>query len=147
MRHENQLFRVPDDMPDEVAVLMEPAAVGLHAVLREPPAPNAKLLVIGAGTIGLALVAALRAVRIDGLDVTVVARHAYRPTKRSGSARTASCRPPSRATASTSCTIASPARPRSATRSAALRPRGTLILVGSNGRRPPSTSRRCGSAS
>ncbi|UCD58708.1 MAG: alcohol dehydrogenase catalytic domain-containing protein, partial [Candidatus Hydrogenedentota bacterium] len=34
--HRSQLVKVPDEIPDEVAVLIEPAAVSLHAVLKRP---------------------------------------------------------------------------------------------------------------
>jgi len=133
VRHENQLFLVPDDVPDEVAVLMEPAAVGLHAVLRDPPAPGASLLVIGAGTIGLAVVAALRAVHIDGLDVTVAARHAYQADEalRLGADRVVSPSDVHDGFDIVYDCVASETTLGSALRS--LRPRGTLILVGSSG--------------
>ena len=51
--HESQLVKVPDEIPDEIAVLIEPTAVSLHAVLKRPPKSGEKVLVIGAGTIGL----------------------------------------------------------------------------------------------
>lgn len=74
--HESQLYRVPDGMPDDIAVLVEPLAVALHAVLLAPPDPGATALVLGAGTIGLCTVAALRAVE-PACRVLVVARHAF----------------------------------------------------------------------
>jgi 2-desacetyl-2-hydroxyethyl bacteriochlorophyllide A dehydrogenase len=133
VRHENQLFPVPADLPDEIAVLMEPAAVGLHAVLRNPPAPGAKVKVVGAGTIGLAITAALRAVHIDALDVTVAARHAYQADEalRLGADRVV---PPGDAGAAFDVVydcVASAATLGEALH--ALRPRGTLMLVGSHG--------------
>jgi len=51
--HRSQLVKVPDDINDDIAVLIEPAAVSLHAVLKRPPQDNERVLVIGAGTIGL----------------------------------------------------------------------------------------------
>ena len=51
--HTSQLLKVPDLISDDEAVLIEPASVSLHAVLRRPPVPGEKVLVIGAGTIGL----------------------------------------------------------------------------------------------
>ena len=44
VRHENQLFLIPEDMDDDVAVLMEPAAVSLHSVLKSPPRRMTKFL-------------------------------------------------------------------------------------------------------
>src|SRR5260370_900839 len=51
--HEQQLFRIPPAMSDEQAVLLEPSAVAVHAVLRRLPQPGENVLIIGAGTIGL----------------------------------------------------------------------------------------------
>jgi len=60
--HASQLLKVPDTITDEEAVLVEPASVSLHAVLRRPPAPGEKVLVIGAGTIGLNVIQFARAI-------------------------------------------------------------------------------------
>ncbi len=59
--HELQLHRVPDGVTDETAVLIEPFACCLHAVERAELQDDATALVIGAGTIGLLTVAAIRA--------------------------------------------------------------------------------------
>ncbi len=58
--HESQLHTVPDDMSDEAAVMIEPTAVGVHAALRTPIEEGATVVVLGAGTMGLVTVAALR---------------------------------------------------------------------------------------
>jgi L-iditol 2-dehydrogenase len=81
VRHENQLFLIPEEMNDDVAVLMEPAAVSLHSVLRSPPKRNDKVLVIGGGVIGLGIVAALRALRIDFLEIILLARYQFQRDK------------------------------------------------------------------
>ncbi len=60
--HASQLIKVPDTITDAEAVLIEPASVSLHAVLRRPPAAGEKVLVIGAGTIGLNVIQFARAV-------------------------------------------------------------------------------------
>lgn len=62
LAHRSQLVQVPPEIPDEAAVLIEPVAVSLHAVLRRPPAPGENVLVIGAGTIGLNVVQSAKAV-------------------------------------------------------------------------------------
>lgn len=59
--HRSQLFRVPDSVSDESAVLAEPLAVAMHAVLRTLPSEGQTALVVGAGVIGLCTIAALRA--------------------------------------------------------------------------------------
>ena len=58
--HRSQLHEVPDWMSDELAVLLEPAAGGVHAALRGRVAEGDTVAVIGAGTMGLVTVAALR---------------------------------------------------------------------------------------
>ncbi len=59
--HASQMMKVPDAIADEEAVLIEPVSVSLHAVLRRPPAEREKVLVIGAGTIGLNVIQFARA--------------------------------------------------------------------------------------
>ena len=55
--HESQLHVVPDGMTDEAAVMVEPAASAVHAAA---VAGGDDFAVIGAGTLGLCTVAALR---------------------------------------------------------------------------------------
>ena len=55
--HESQLHAVPDGMSDEAAVMVEPTACAVHAALTTAASEFA---VIGAGTLGLCTVAALR---------------------------------------------------------------------------------------
>jgi len=55
-----QFTRVPPSLPDEIAVLAEPLSVSLHAVARNRPQVNDKVVVIGGGVIGLMAVASLR---------------------------------------------------------------------------------------
>jgi threonine dehydrogenase-like Zn-dependent dehydrogenase len=71
--HDSMLHKVPDSMPDEIAVLADPFAVSLHAVTRHPPPNGGKALVYGAGALGICAVAILRAVYPD-VEVGVVAR-------------------------------------------------------------------------
>ena len=60
LAHQSQLHHVPDDLSDEIAVLLEPFACALHGVLNFSPNRTATICVIGGGTIGLLTVAALR---------------------------------------------------------------------------------------
>jgi L-iditol 2-dehydrogenase len=77
LRHESQLIPCPSNVPDELAVLTEPAASGLHCVLRRPPrSGNDSVLVYGAGTIGLSIIAALRAIRVNA-RIVAACRHAF----------------------------------------------------------------------
>ena len=73
--HRSQLHPVPDAMSDLHAVLIEPLACAIHAVLRARPEPGATVLVVGAGTVGLLSLLALREFTGAG-RITVVAKHA-----------------------------------------------------------------------
>ncbi|MGH9305256.1 MAG: zinc-dependent alcohol dehydrogenase, partial [Acidimicrobiales bacterium] len=72
--HESQLHRVPDSFDDEAAVMVEPTACALHAACSVPLQGSSKVIVLGAGTLGLLTVAALRAFALVGTLVTV-AKH------------------------------------------------------------------------
>ncbi|MEC9058716.1 MAG: zinc-binding dehydrogenase [Actinomycetota bacterium] len=69
--HSSQLHSVPDELSDEAAVMIEPAAAGVHAVLRGNVPNGGTVAVIGAGTMGLTAVAALR--KFTQVDAIVVA--------------------------------------------------------------------------
>ena len=71
--HDTQLYKVPDDVPDELAVFADPFTVSLHAITRHPPMPGGKVMVYGAGALGTCATAILRALYPD-VDVLVVAR-------------------------------------------------------------------------
>ncbi|HZO76039.1 MAG TPA: alcohol dehydrogenase catalytic domain-containing protein [Ktedonobacteraceae bacterium] len=74
--HEEQLYRVAPTITDEQAVLIEPAAVALHAILRCPPRPGDHVLIIGAGTIGLLTLQVLKALAPQ-VEISVLARHSF----------------------------------------------------------------------
>ena len=71
--HDSMLFKVPDSLPDELAVFADPFSVSLHSVTRHPPPPGGKVLVYGAGALGTCATAIVRALHPD-VDVMVVAR-------------------------------------------------------------------------
>lgn len=72
--HRSQLHAVPEELDDAAGALVEPFSVALHAVLAAPPQPGERVMVIGAGTLGLCTLAALRLVAPDA-PVVAVARH------------------------------------------------------------------------
>jgi len=71
--HHSMLFAVPDSVPDELAVFADPFSVSLHAITRHPPPRSGRVLVYGAGSLGLCAVTILRALYPD-VAVAVVAR-------------------------------------------------------------------------
>jgi threonine dehydrogenase-like Zn-dependent dehydrogenase len=91
--HESQCIPVPDDVPDEAAVLADPFSVSLHAVLHHPP-PGSVALVYGCGTLGLLAIAILRALHPE-VRVLAVARfeHQTRLAEKLGAERVVAHRP------------------------------------------------------
>ncbi len=73
--HDSMLIPVPDSVSDELAVLADPFAVSLHAVVRHPPPADGRVVVYGAGALGCTTVAALRTL-YPSTRVAVVARFA-----------------------------------------------------------------------
>ena len=74
--HESQVFRVPPEMSDTVAVLIEPFSCALHGALKVSLTEDDTALVLGCGVIGLLTIAALRA---SGCKARIVAaaKHAH----------------------------------------------------------------------
>jgi threonine dehydrogenase-like Zn-dependent dehydrogenase len=73
--HRSQLHVVPQELPDERAVLVEPLACAVHTARRAAPDPGQHVLIVGAGSVGLFTLLALRALTPAG-QITVVAKHA-----------------------------------------------------------------------
>jgi 2-desacetyl-2-hydroxyethyl bacteriochlorophyllide A dehydrogenase len=65
----DSLIRIPDSLPTRVAALTEPMAITLHALRLAEVHPDDRVLVTGAGPVGLLIIAALRAQGIS--DITV----------------------------------------------------------------------------
>lgn len=80
--HPDQLVPVPDDLSDEAAVMIEPTACAVHAaraVRAGRAGTDGTVAIIGAGTLGLLTLAALRHLDGDGgptRTVLVTAKHA-----------------------------------------------------------------------
>ncbi|MGQ9684091.1 MAG: zinc-dependent alcohol dehydrogenase [Anaerolineae bacterium] len=74
--HRSQLHRVPDSVTDENALLIDTFCCALRPVRRNLPADHDTVLVLGAGAMGLCVVAALRACGCRA-RVLVVARYPF----------------------------------------------------------------------
>ena len=100
--HRSQLHRVPDQIDDRVAVLLEPFACAIHAALRANVPDGGSVFVVGAGTVGILTLLAVKlltkadhvivaakhtrqraAARLAGADVVVVPDHAVKAVRRS----------------------------------------------------------------
>lgn len=66
------LHPVPDSVSDEQAVFTEPLAAALEIQQQRPIRPSERVLLIGAGRLGLLIAQTLR---LTGADLRVVARH------------------------------------------------------------------------
>lgn len=72
------LLPIPNGLDPAIAALSEPMAVGLHAVNASSITPERIALVVGAGPVGLAIIAALSAAGVS----TIIASD-FSPTRRS----------------------------------------------------------------
>lgn len=72
--HPSQLHRVPENMPDEAAVVVEPLACAVHTALAANPEPDETVLVLGVGSVGLLVAGALRRLTNAG-HIICVAKH------------------------------------------------------------------------
>lgn len=66
------LLPVPADLTDEQAIMVEPAAVAIHAAFRRPAKEGERVLVLGSGMIGFLLIEAIHALQ-PGCEITAVA--------------------------------------------------------------------------
>ncbi len=69
-----RIYPMPPGARPSDAALVEPLAVAVHGVRRGRPTAGSRALVVGAGSIGLLTVAALRSA---GVEVDIVSRHRH----------------------------------------------------------------------
>ncbi len=70
-----RVFPISEDVPPEVAALTEPLAVVLHGMRRGNFSSGQRVLVLGAGTIGLLSVVVAR--HLGAKEISITARHAH----------------------------------------------------------------------
>lgn len=66
----NKLVALPDRVSFEQGTLIEPLAVGIHATKMAPLRPESRLVILGAGTIGLMCLLAARARGVREITIT-----------------------------------------------------------------------------
>jgi len=69
---EGQAHAVPEDLPWEVGALVEPLAVGAHGVARAKVRDGERVVILGAGTIGLAALLAARQYQVEVIVVDIL---------------------------------------------------------------------------
>lgn len=74
--HKSQLRTIPSDMDTDHAVMMPEFARAVAAVLQNPPAPGDRVIIVGAGSLGLLVLYALSMLGHD-VRVLVVAEHSF----------------------------------------------------------------------
>jgi threonine dehydrogenase-like Zn-dependent dehydrogenase len=74
--HESGVYLCPLELTLDQAVLVEPLGIGTHSVLRHPPKQGTKVLILGAGMIGLAVLMAVKAAQPD-CEVTIISRYDF----------------------------------------------------------------------
>jgi threonine dehydrogenase-like Zn-dependent dehydrogenase len=68
----SNIVPLPEHMPEELGALVEPMAVGYHAVRRGQPNPDDRVLVIGGGPIGQACLLAARRLGVQAMALSDV---------------------------------------------------------------------------
>ncbi len=76
LAHASMLHPLPDAVPDRGATLYEPVSIACHGLLRAAPRDGDPVLVVGAGVLGLAAVAAVKGL-FPRSAITVLARHPH----------------------------------------------------------------------
>lgn len=76
LAHESMVHPMPDAIEARGASLYEPVSIACHGLLRAAPTDGDPVLIVGAGIIGLAALAALRGL-FPQCPVTVLARHPH----------------------------------------------------------------------
>ncbi len=69
--HRFQIFRVPEKIRNENAVMVEPFSIAIHAVMKAFPEDDDVVAVVGCGTIGICVIAALRGLGFKGEIVAI----------------------------------------------------------------------------
>jgi threonine dehydrogenase-like Zn-dependent dehydrogenase len=78
--HQSQLHKVPEGISDELAAFADPCACVIHAILKALPRDDDKVIVYGAGAVGLCLIKALRALG-SKCHITAIGRYPYQAEK------------------------------------------------------------------
>ena len=73
--HHSQLMKVPDEMTDEQAIMLDILSSSLHAVMRNLPEPGQTVFVYGCGIVGMMATASLKA--LSDCRVIVIARYPH----------------------------------------------------------------------
>ena len=127
--HEDFAFALPDSLSDEAGALMEPLSVAIWACRKAGVSGGDRVLVTGAGPIGLLCLQVARAFGATSVEISDVSEPRLELARRTGATRTlqAGRDEPAEADALIECSGHPGAL---AAGIAALRPAGTAVIVG-----------------
>jgi L-iditol 2-dehydrogenase len=129
--HEDFAFALPDSVSDEAGALMEPLSVGVWACQKANVSAGDRVLVTGAGPIGLLAAQCARAFGATEITVTDLNAHRLGLAERTGATRTINVAEEPLAGLEVDALIECSGHPASLESGiAALRPAGTAVLVG-----------------
>jgi L-iditol 2-dehydrogenase len=131
--HEDFAFALPESVSDEAGALMEPLSVGVWACQKANVSAGGRVLVTGAGPIGLLAAQCARAFGATEITVTDVNPHRLAIAERTGATRTINVAetPLGDSDIEADALIECSGHPASLKAGiAALRPAGTAVLVG-----------------
>jgi len=69
---QRQVYAAPEDLPWEAGALVEPLAVGAHGVARGRVTDGDRVVILGAGTIGLAALLAAKQYQVQAIVVDIL---------------------------------------------------------------------------
>lgn len=72
--HYSSVVKLPDDVSDEDAMMIDSFSCALHAVMQNPPRENNRILVYGCGTMGLNTILSIRALGFKNELIAVYSR-------------------------------------------------------------------------
>jgi L-iditol 2-dehydrogenase len=127
--HEDFAFALPDGLSDDAGALMEPLSVGIWACRKASVGPGSRVLVTGAGPIGLLAVQVARASGATSVEVSDVNGRRLEVAAATGATRTSSpgTDEPEEADVLLECS-GHPGAVRAGIR--ALAPAGTAVMIG-----------------
>jgi L-iditol 2-dehydrogenase len=126
--HEDFAFALPDSLSDEEGALMEPLSVGIWACRKAGVSAGDRVLVTGAGPIGLLATQVARAFGATEVTVSDTNEHRLALAERTGATRVVT---PGAAIGEVDALIECSGHPRAlADGIAAIRPAGTAVIVG-----------------
>jgi L-iditol 2-dehydrogenase len=129
--HEDFAFALPESVSDQAGALMEPLSVGVWACQKAGVGAGDRVLVTGAGPIGLLALQAARAFGATDVTVTDVNPHRLGLAERTGATRTINVADAPLEGIEVDALIECSGHPASLRAGiAALRPAGTAVLVG-----------------